>query len=350
MENRDALPILLRRAEENLQAQELYAHLLRAEAPAFSPAEIRAFARDCGLSETAAYGELLAAGCGLQCDWVPAHRRLKERYLLPALGQLDAAKYRENPYARLIRLPERTLGEWRLTQLSYAPYQLFPCGNTRLLSDGREVQPLGFFSDSYAYPAIMQKGREWMALIPNEIETMGEDIAAAAGRVAALGLGLGYFPLMASEKAEVTAVTVIERDPAAIALFQQFILPQFPHREKIRIIQGDALAAYTDTLGAGGYDFVYVDLWHDVLDGLPLYLRCRALERFVPGARFRYWIEPTLLCFLRGLILEELRAGDGPLTARILSRAGQENPWAERLSLSALRAFAPMFPPEDVMP
>lgn len=350
MDDRAALAPLLRQAEENLQAQELYARLLRVGAPAFSPQEIRVFSRDCGLSEAAAYGELLAALCGLECDKTPSHRRLKERYLMPALKGLDSAVYQENPYARLIRLPERSLGDWRLTRLSYAPYQLFPCGNTRILPDGREIQPLGYFPDAYSYPAVAQKGREWMALIPNEIETMAGDIAAAAGRVAVLGLGLGYFALLASEKAEVTAVSVIERDPAVICLFQRYILPQFPHREKIRMIQGDALAAYTGTLAAGGYDFVYVDLWHDVLDGLPLYLRCRALEGHVPGARFCYWIEPTLLCFLRGLALEELRAGGGPLTDRLLSWARRDSAWEERLSLSTLRAFAPFLPPEDVMP
>ena len=82
----------------------------------------------------------------------------------------------------------------------------------------------------FYFPAVLENGNEWMTVTPNEVETMKEAISQARGRVAAYGLGLGYFAFMASEKSDVTGVTVIERDEQAIRLFEEEILPQFPHR------------------------------------------------------------------------------------------------------------------------
>lgn len=41
----------------------------------------------------------------------------------------------------------------------------------------------------------MEDGQEWMAIKPNEIETMRQPIARAAGQVVAFGLGMGYYAL-----------------------------------------------------------------------------------------------------------------------------------------------------------
>ena len=128
---------------------------------------------------------------------------------------------------------------------------------------------------------------------------MAPALSQVRGRVAVMGLGLGYFAFMASEKNDVRAVTVVERDADVIALFERHLLPQFAHREKVRLVRADAF----DLAQAGldGFDCAFVDLWHDVSDGAPMYLRMKALEARSPGVRFFYWIETSIRCFLRSL-------------------------------------------------
>ena len=128
---------------------------------------------------------------------------------------------------------------------------------------------------------------------------MAPALAQVRGRVAVMGLGLGYFAFMASESPDVHAVTVIERDADVIALFERHILPQLAHRDKLRLVRADAFEFAQ--AGLHGFDCAFVDLWHDVSDGAPMYLRMKALEARSPGVRFFYWIETSIRCFLRSL-------------------------------------------------
>ena len=337
-------------AEENLRAMELFSALLNERPDYFSASEVDAFARDCGLPRDAAFETLLAAGCGLESDVNPRHRRLEERYFVPALRRLDAAEYRRNPYYQSIRFPEKTLGGWRMTHRRYKPYELFCYGDTRLLPDGREIPPIGYFDEEFSFPAVLEKGRLWMAVTPNEVETMQADIDAAFGRIAVLGLGLGYYPFMTARREQVTEITVVERDPSAIALFEKHLLPQFPHREKIRVVRADAYDFLETEMGNGRFDFAYVDIWHDVLDGTPMYLRCRRLEDRAGGIPFRYWVERSMLIWLRGLALSEMQAGTGRLHALLMRRAKSPEELLDLLSPDALRTLTPEIPLEAVEP
>ena len=284
--------------DENLEAMGLISRLLQADQPLFEAEEVRSFARDTGLDAPDAFHTLIAAACGLKPDESEHDRQLIRRYLFPAIRPLKPEAYAANPYYQLLQNAELRQGSWRLTRQRYLPYALFPCGNTALLPDGRTVPQVGYFEREFAYPALLENGREWMTVTPNEIETMAADVAAAEGNALVLGLGLGYFAFMVSEKPEVTAVTVIECSAELIALFREHLLPLFPHGDKIRLVCADAFE-YLEKADAA-YDFVYADLWHDVADGLPLYLRLKRFENRLP-ARWRYWIEPDMLIFLGGL-------------------------------------------------
>ena len=145
---------------------------------------------------------------------------------------------------------------------------------------------------------------------------MREPIAKSCGKVLTLGLGLGYFAFHASEKAEVESVTVIEQSADVIELFQAHILPQFPHKEKIRIIQADAFIYMEEKAAAEGYDFLFADLWHDPSDGLDMYLRIKAYEKTMPQTRFSYWIEPSLLSLLRRMVFRRITDEKEPLQLR----------------------------------
>ncbi|MDY2602274.1 MAG: hypothetical protein SOW23_10870, partial [Eubacteriales bacterium] len=94
------------------------------------------------------------------------------------------------------------------------------------------------------------------------------------------------------------SVTVVERDPDVLSLFEKHLLPQFPQKHKLRLVRDDAFHYARETLPAVHADTAFCDLWHDAADGLPAYLQMKALETEAPGTRFDYWIEPTLLLYL----------------------------------------------------
>jgi hypothetical protein len=108
-------------------------------------------------------------------------------------------------------------------------------------------------------------------------------------------------------------VTVVEKDPSVIKLFCEHILPQFPHREKIRVIEADAFAYMEHQMPREGYDYIFSDIWHDPSDGLPLYLRLKKYESLSPTTRFDYWIEPSLLSSLRRMVFDKLSDPSAPM-------------------------------------
>lgn len=320
-----------RTAEENLLVAGRVARLLNEEPAPFAAEEVRRFASDSGLDPHEAFLLLLQAALGLE------GRGWLERYLRPMVQRPSVRDFAADPYYRGVRFPEGGDGAWRFARLGCAPYELFPCGHTALTEDGRELPSLGYLTEPFSYPAVLENGREWMAVKPNEILTMREEIAEARGDVVALGLGLGYFAFMAARSPAVRSVTVVEKSDALIGLFRRHLLPQFPGREKIRLVRGDAFEWLEGNAPLPGVGLVFADLWHDVGDGLPMYLRLRRLAARCPGTPFRCWIERDMLIFLRGLALDDWRRQAGRLD-RLL-------PDPLDFSLAAMARLAPEIPP-----
>lgn len=144
----------------------------------------------------------------------------------------------------------------------------------------------------------MENGRLWMSITPNEIETMKEAVERGFGKVLTFGLGLGYYAYMASQKNNVESITIIENNQDVIELFKSHVLPQFPNAHKIKIIKADAFEYVEKHMTNGKYDFVFADLWHDVSDGIEMYLKMKEYEKQNPDTVFTYWIEKSILCYL----------------------------------------------------
>ncbi len=336
---------LLARAEENLRALELFSGYLNLCPRYVKARDVQSLTATCGVDEETAVRLLIAAACGLDGDAREADRVMEERYFRPAIHRLDAAVCRADPYYQTIRLPEISRGEWRMGYKTLDAYEAFTADDLLVLPDGREVPQIGFFAEPFRAPMVEQSGREWMTVTPSEINTMTGDIRAARGRVAVFGLGLGYYAFMAAQKPEVSRVVVIEREESVISLFREHILPQFPHADKIAVERADAFA-YAEAMGRERFDCAYVDLWHDVLDGVPMYLRMKRLERGCPQTAFRYWIEPSMLAWLRGMALMELSEDvTGPMLQTTGVGASAQDMRA-RLSDENLRALADRIPPE----
>ncbi len=263
-----------------------------------TPDMMRELTEDCGLSATDAYGMLLAAAIGLRIGDSAEDRALYERYFPTMLRPLDPTTFASNPYLTTIHLPDTKCRDWEFRREEYAPFEAFACDDPVTLFDGRVIPQIGFFESTFSFPAVLENGREWMTVTPNEITTMIAPIAAARGKVLTYGLGLAYFAFMAARKEEVSHVTVVERDPDVIRLYREVIAPQIPFADKITVIEDDAFRFAEKKMVNGNYDMVFADIWHDPSDGVEAYQRLKACERFLPSADYHYWIEKTLQLYM----------------------------------------------------
>ncbi|MCQ2793578.1 MAG: methyltransferase [Bacilli bacterium] len=223
---------------------------------------------------------------------------------------LDINDYINDEFVKAVGQVNAETKEWMLTKLHYNSYEGFVYDELEIDNEFyKEKTPLGFFKDDFSYLAVIQNDSIWMSVIPHEINTMKEPIKHAYGNVLVLGLGLGYYAFHVSNKEDVTKVTVVEKDEKVIKLFKENILPKFPNKKKIEIIHDDAYH-FLETMNE--YDYIFSDIWHNVGDGLELYLKIKPYELVYKYTRFDYWIEKSLLAMLRRELLtifEEIHFG-----------------------------------------
>ena len=280
-----------------LRAFELLSGFLNESPDAIKPHLVKQLCNEIGCSEKYAVTLLLAAYCGLDTTKKPFDRDMFKIIFEPAMHHLDVREYQENSYYRNIAFPQKKVGTWEFCTKTYKPFECFVYNDILTTSQGVQIPQIGFFGEAFSYPAVLENDRIWMTITPNEIETMKEPLQQAKNKVVTFGLGLGYFVYMAAKKSEVSSVTVVERDQSVIQLFEENILPQIPDRQKVRIVKTDAFEYAEKVMPQENYDFAFTDLWHDVSDGIPLYLKMKDLERFSPQTQFTYWIEKSILCY-----------------------------------------------------
>lgn len=255
-------------------------------------------------SEEEAYYYLFLAACGFDIEKYENHKEIAKRYIRPSIKKLETTKYLNNPYYKNIKIPNTKIGKWELKEETFQPYEAFLYDDIYVDESFREIPRLGFFSESFSFPAVLENNNEWMTITPSEIESSQEAIDKAFGKVITYGLGLGYYAYMVSEKDSVESITIIERDKEVITLFESYILPQFTHKEKVKIINCDA---FDYDVSQENYNFAFVDLWHDAGDGFDLYLKMKSLENHT--TQYSYWIEDSLLTVLRKHVLLVLIQG-----------------------------------------
>ena len=216
---------------------------------------------------------------------------------------LKADHYYKNPYLNALKgvvFKEQgwTLSNVKRSAFTLCPYQEeYAYGSNYALKMG-----IATFDNDYIYPSISLYDQEWMSLNQHEIRTMETPIALARGKVLTLGLGLGYFAFMASNKEEVKEVHIVEMDLELIKLFNKYLLPLFAHQEKIHIHKADAYYFVND-IKDGDYDYIFSDLWQDVSDGVVSYLKLKSLFIHFKKTTCAYWIEGSIIAYLRLLII-----------------------------------------------
>ena len=266
----------------------------------FTPAAVTAeavstLAADSSLPLNEAYIALLSARLGLDTDH-PADQRLYRGYLPKMIRQHDPAVYEADAYFQAVKPAIGKSGAVDLVYERIEPLELFVADDFQVDAQGRILPQLGWFDRAFDFPAIRENGLVWMTVTPNEINTIQPAVAQSRDKVLTYGLGLGYYAFHCLMKDEVESVTVVEKNPAVIDMFTRHLLPFFPRQEALHIIQADAFDYAANTMPGEGYDTVFTDLWHDVVDGIPLYQQMKALE--TPGPRYLYWIEKTLRVYM----------------------------------------------------
>ena len=297
---------------QNGRVTEAYSRYLNCQPRAITADTVQKIARACGVDTHEAYLSLFSSVLGWDAEKTEEDSLLEEVYLLRGLRRLNPDVYRNDPYCRTVRFPNVKKGAWELKESFYEPYEPFVCNHPTCTEHLREIPQIGYFEDRFPFPAVLENGIEWMTVTPNEIETMREPIAHAHGRVLTLGLGLGYYAFSAAQKPCVSSVTVIERDPRIIALFEEHLLPQFPHCEKISVVEADAFA-FLQSCAPSDFDTVFADLWRDQRDGLAMYLTLRKIEKQNQLQNVDYWIEPTLLSSLRHAVWARINNPNAPI-------------------------------------
>ena len=252
-----------------------------------NPDEVRQYIKE-GYSEEEAITEILFGFYGL--DHNDENNDILTRYILNNLKKLCPLEYLNNPYVKNIKMNSK-LGKYQLRNISYEPYQLFAYDDI-YLDEYKEYSRIGYFSSDFPYLALTEGNNVWMSLNPNEIETMKPYIAKAKGDVLVLGLGMGYVSYMISLKEEVKSITIIEKDKEIIELFKKALLPLFPNKNKIKIIEDDAIR-YLNKKEAT-YDYIFADLWHDPEDGLSLFVALKKINQNIDC-----WLEVSMYALLR---------------------------------------------------
>lgn len=250
----------------------------------------------------------------------------------------------KNPYLQTIKVPPVKRNGFGYSLEKNMRLEL--CNtNTLIYLDNVAIPRLSTFDHSIKYPVFSQSGKIWMSVSPSEINTIEEPIREAEGKVLTLGLGLGYFAFMTSEKPSVSEVTIVEREQDVIDMFRQYILPQFPHKEKIRLICSDA-CEFMAVLEDGVYDYCFADIWTDNMD-LGTYISVKKVCGHLHRTKVSYWVEDSIIIYLIGvityLILDAVPETKGLMDDLIEFTGSSELELAERLT-----AHERISSPEDI--
>ena len=233
------------------------------------------------------------------CDKLDLWKYADEEYIRKLFENakcMNKLFFYDDLYLKNIKIPTVSRGDILLLNACYEKGEFFQYDMPDFRND-IIVPKLAFFNSNVFFPSIYEGNMPWVSVCPSEINSMKKDIDKAEGRCLVLGLGLGYFPYMISFLDKVKSITIIEINEKIISIFEDYILPQFKYRDKIKIIRSDAIE-FLKNVERDEYDFCYADIWEGQADGAPLYLQIKKHEKRLPYTRFAYWIEDEIKWYI----------------------------------------------------
>lgn len=145
------------------------------------------------------------------------------------------------------------------------------------------------FFGEFETPILLLDGRLFMSITPNEIQSQLVPLARSRGRVAVLGLGLGWIALKMAQKEEVDSIDIYEMNQNVVDMFEENF-SESKGFEKFRFIMGDC----RKTLIGEEYDFVYNDIYESILPDECLEDMLRFKENNKIG-EYRFWSEEMII-------------------------------------------------------
>lgn len=155
--------------------------------------------------------------------------------------------------------------------------------------------------------ALQKDAAVWMSLAPLELESQTIGVAAASDHVVILGLGMGWAAAECACRAEVTAVTVVERDPDVIALHRTLdLFGRLPDGcgSKLSVVEGDAYHWTPDQ----PVDMLIADIWLPLIDMADRAEEVRRMQANIGADRVYFWgqeLEIARQCVAAGRALDD---------------------------------------------
>ena len=179
--------------------------------------------------------------------------------------------------------------------------------------------------------ALLENGMSWMSTAWDEIESQAPHVAAARGHVVVMGAGMGVALYNILPRADVTRVTLVERDPLVIDLLRRITdLDQWPGIEKLNVEVVDAFEYRPHQ----SVDHLYVDIW--ALPGDPQALaHTQQIQRHVHANTLGWWTQEIEFLFW----LEGRGLGSG-----LAPTLGQYRAWAAETGLPLIERDNPVYP------
>lgn len=310
-----ALKVIVDSSNLNRKVMDAYSFLLTQKPDIITSDMINSVVNSSGVDTKYAYYVLLSSVFGLDITNVEG-RMMGEKYILPSLNHLNVSDYYNYPFYKDIDFTNIVGDKWELKYETLKPYEMFVYNDIECKDNYVEIPRMGFFSEEYKYPAVLENGNEWMTLLPNEIESMKADINKVSGNVVTFGLGLGCYAYMVSLKDNVESVTIVEKSQEVIDMFTTHILPQFKYKNKVKVIKSDAFDFVKNNMSSTHFDYAFVDIWHDISDGVDLYTEFKRYEKYAKNTKFLYWIEDLMISYIRwyvfdGILAEMMLEGSG---------------------------------------
>ena len=220
---------------------------------------------------------------------------------------LSTQAYIKNPYTSHIRFDDLSQTAFKYTQETIQAHELFSVSSI-VDDENRELNDwmmLRAMDEPYHATFLWQDDEVWMLDAPSEMNTMEPYARKAKGKVLTFGLGIGFYVYMALLNEQVESVTIVERSPEVIQLFNRVLRPQFPQNKFIEIVQGDAFDYFNENT-LNQYDSVFVDIWQSNEDGLVMMERL--LEQYLPPfEQVDFWIESSCMEILHALVFMVLK-------------------------------------------
>ncbi|HEX8126069.1 MAG TPA: hypothetical protein VF548_10850 [Allosphingosinicella sp.] len=201
---------------------------------------------------------------------------------------------------------------------------------------GNDIPLRGYWSPARPLSGVVSLDRgsdTWMSLMPVEIESQQIGIDCAEGRVAVLGLGLGWAAALCALRPEVESVTVVEIDPGLVALHGELgLFERLPGGAgaKVTIVEADAFDWRPDR----PVDLLMPDIWLPLVGGDRI-AEVRRMQSNVGAGRVYFWGQELEIA-RHSVAAGRRRLDDGEIAETVrkfeLPLAGLDTPgYAERL-------------------